>query len=155
MIQLTCPYCRAATRIADASVVYGRPGFGRVLMCSRYPSCDAYVGIHADRTDGKGSLARGPLRRLRRKCHDLFDPLWQGESPLHRQDVYRAAAKFFKVQEFHIGHLREEAAQEFIERFPAFKAWLQRSSSRRSRPKAPGRAAVAGLQSSGATAVTA
>jgi hypothetical protein len=155
MIQLTCPYCRAPTRIADASVVYGRLGYGRVLMCSSYPSCDAYVGIHSDRTDGKGSLARGPLRRMRRKCHDLLDPLWQGESPLHRQDVYRAAARYFKVDLFHIGHLREEAALEFIERFPAFKAWLQRSTSRRSRSKAPDRVAPAGLQSSGATSVTA
>jgi hypothetical protein len=155
VIQLTCPYCSAPTRIADASVVYRRPGYGRVLMCSSYPSCDAYVGIHSDRTDGKGSLARGPLRRMRRKCHDLFDPLWHGESPRHRQDVYRAAARYFKVSDFHIGHLREEAAREFIERFPAFKAWFQRSSSRRSRSTAPGTAATAGLRSSGATSATA
>jgi hypothetical protein len=76
MIQLRCPYCGSATKVADASVVYGKPGFGRVLVCTSYPACDAYVGIHADRTDGKGSLAKGPLRRMRRKCHDLFDPLW-------------------------------------------------------------------------------
>ncbi len=152
MIQLTCPYCSAPTRIADASVVYRKPGFGRVLICTRYPTCDAYVGIHSDRTDGKGSLARGPLRRMRRKCHGLLDPLWQG-AQMPRQDVYRAAARFFRVCEFHVGHLDEAAAQDFIDRFPAFKAWLERSAARRSRPKGPDRyAGKRVLQASGAPA---
>ena len=130
MIQLSCPYCRAPTRIADASLVYGKPGFGRVLVCTAYPGCDAYVGLHADRTDGKGSLAKGPLRRMRRRCHELFDPLWMRETPFRRKDLYFAAAKFFKVTDFHIGHLDESAAQDFIERFPAFRAALDRKAKR-------------------------
>lgn len=133
MIQLNCPYCKSPTRIVDAAVVYGRSGFGRLLICTGYPGCDAYVSIHSDRTDGKGSLARGPLRRLRRKCHELFDPLWERDTPLHRQQLYRAAAKFFHLTEFHIGHLDETAAQKFIEQFPTFRARLMKRIERQAR----------------------
>lgn len=133
MIQLNCPYCNSPTRIVDAAVVYGRSDFGRLLMCSGYPACDAYVGLHSDKTDGKGSLARGPLRRLRRECHELFDTLWERETPLHRQQLYRAASKFFQVREFHIGHLDETTAQKFIEQFPAFRAWLVKRIERQAR----------------------
>lgn len=132
MIQLNCPYCKAPTRIVDAQVVYRRPGFGRLLICSTYPACDAYVGLHSDRTDAKGSLARGPLRRLRRKCHDLFDPLWEHETPLHRWQAYEAAAKYLGLPVFHIGELDECAAKKFIAEFPAFRAWLLRRIQRRS-----------------------
>lgn len=132
-MQLHCPYCGSATQIADASRVYRKPGYGRVLLCSAYPACDAYVGMHEGRCDAKGSLARGPLRRLRRQCHALFDPLWQSVLPLHRRQVYEEASQFFKVRHFHVGHLDEAGCQDFLQRFPEFERWLMRRVDRRAR----------------------
>lgn len=132
MIQLRCPYCKSPTQVSDASVVYRKPGFGRLLICTGYPSCDAYVGMHEGRSDAKGTLAKGPLRRLRRRCHDLLDPLWQVELPLHRRQLYQEASRFFGVREFHVGHLNEAGCEDFLERFESFKAWLHQRVKRRS-----------------------
>lgn len=71
-----CQYCRMPAELVNASVVYGRPGFGRLWYCE---ACQAWVGVH--KTGGHdrpmGTLANAELRGLRNRAHRAFDPLWE------------------------------------------------------------------------------
>ena len=44
---IRCPYCGGTAILRDASFVYGEKSYGgKVYVCSNYPKCDAYVGVH-------------------------------------------------------------------------------------------------------------
>lgn len=44
---IRCPYCGGTAILRDASFVYGEKSYGgKVYVCSNYPRCDAYVGVH-------------------------------------------------------------------------------------------------------------
>lgn len=38
---------------------------------------DAYVGCHGETDRPLGTCAGPELRKMRRRCHDAFDPLWK------------------------------------------------------------------------------
>lgn len=76
-----CPYCQADAVLCDASAVYGPTYAGKFNMwvCANYPDCDSYVGCHKDSADAKplGTMANAELRKLRKRIHAMFDPLWK------------------------------------------------------------------------------
>jgi len=111
---IQCPYCAAAATLKDASVIYKKPGLGKVYVCNNYPGCDSYVGVHEDTDQPKGSLANGKLRDLRKKVHAVIDPFWRDGS-FDRRDVYRVFSQIMNVRAFHVGELREEPAKAFID----------------------------------------
>lgn len=44
---IRCPYYGGTAILRDASFVYGKKSYGgKVYVCSNYPRCDAYVGVH-------------------------------------------------------------------------------------------------------------
>ncbi len=49
----------------DAALVYKKPGYGKLLLCDRYPVCDSYVGTHRQDNSPKGTLANRQLRQWR------------------------------------------------------------------------------------------
>lgn len=67
---IRCPYCGSPAILKDASYVYGNNSFrGKVYVCSRYPDCDSYVGVHQGSLLPKGSLAGPVLRKKRVQAH--------------------------------------------------------------------------------------
>lgn len=63
MKEVICPYCRAKAELRDSEFVYGDRNYGKIYVCSNYPICDAYVGVHKGTQDKpKGTLANAELR---------------------------------------------------------------------------------------------
>lgn len=108
-----CPYCQSPTEFADSARVYGK-SYGRVLICSAYPRCDAFVGCHKDSGMPKGTLANKSLREARKRAHAAFDPLWLGEArAMRRSDAYRwlSEATGLPADSCHIGMMGEAECQ--------------------------------------------
>ena len=60
---IRCPYCGGTAILRDASFVYGEKSYGgKVYVCSNYPKCDAYVGVHPGTRIPKGTLADQELQ---------------------------------------------------------------------------------------------
>ena len=74
---IRCPYCGGTAILRDASFVYGEKSYGgKVYVCSNYPRCDAYVGVHPGTRIPKGTLADQELRKKRMLAHQIFDQIW-------------------------------------------------------------------------------
>ena len=70
--------CGAQATIRHASVVHGKNARDEYLyVCSRYPICDSYVGVHRGSRKPLGTLAGKELRTMRIEAHRTFDRLWQ------------------------------------------------------------------------------
>lgn len=48
-----------------------------LYVCSQYPKCNAYVGVHEGTLKPLGTLANAELRSKRIHAHHLFDRIWQ------------------------------------------------------------------------------
>ena len=83
---MECPYCKATAIWRDSSIIYGR-NYGQVWICSRYPTCDAYVGCHGDTKTPLGRMANAELRAWKKKAHAVFDPLWK-QGDMERGEAY-------------------------------------------------------------------
>lgn len=73
-INITCPYCSSNARFVERRKVFPL-GEGYIYICSNYPTCNAYVGVHMNRVIPLGSMANKELRLLRKQCHKYFDYL--------------------------------------------------------------------------------
>ncbi len=74
-----CPYCGALVEKVDSIKIYKTRSFGDVVICTRYPECDAFVGCHRSgdqKGQPKGTLANSELRSHRKAAHAVFDELW-------------------------------------------------------------------------------
>lgn len=103
--KMKCPYCGRQAVLRDASYVYKEHAIEKLLyVCSGYPECDAYVGVHAGSMRPKGSLANGDLRHKRIETHRLFDALWKN-GIFSRKDAYRWMQDTFSLtsSQAHIG----------------------------------------------------
>lgn len=100
-----CPYC-----LVESVLHY--TVYGRRWECPQR-GCDARVGVHkhSPRAAPLGTLARAPLRELRRQVHEQFDPLWRGAHPrfASRSAAYAWLAKFMGIpeQRCHVGEFDE------------------------------------------------
>ena len=94
-ITVYCNYCHAIADLVDSEVVYGSSK-GNIYLCSEYPVCDAYVGVHKGDNWPLGTLANKELRASRNRLHILFDKLWKNEK-LTRTEAYTLLQKRMKL----------------------------------------------------------
>ena len=114
---IRCPYCGSPAILKDASYVYGHHSSGgRVYVCSRFPACDSYVGVHQGTSLPKGSLANRTLRKKRIQAHKIFDQLWR-RGIFSRQEAYRWIGDKFCLQtrQAHIGNFSDYMCDQLIQ----------------------------------------
>lgn len=107
--EVKCPYCGRMAILHDASYVYKENALDEYLyVCSGYPECDAYVGVHAGSLRPKGSLANGDLRHKRIETHRLFDAIWKN-GIFSRKEAYRWMQDTFSLNssQAHIGQFSD------------------------------------------------
>lgn len=87
--RITCPYCGAPAILRKGSYVHGEHSKEEFLyVCSHYPKCNSYVGVHTGTKIPKGTLANPELRNKRIKTHKVFDLLWK-EKLMTKKEAYR------------------------------------------------------------------
>lgn len=104
-----CPYCGKPAVLRKGSYVYGKHTPVQYLyVCSGYPSCDSYVGVHTGTRYPKGTLANSELRNKRICTHRLFDQIWKN-GIMSKKDAYRWIQDIFCLTEkqAHIGFFSE------------------------------------------------
>lgn len=115
-LKIRCQYCGAPAKKQPDSVVHGGKARGVSLyICSRYPECNSYVGVHANSGVPLGTLANPSLRHKRRRAHEVFDTLWRS-GQMDRNAAYRwmQAVLGLGVAQAHIGRLSEEKCDALI-----------------------------------------
>ena len=113
---MKCPYCGGSVTYRSADGIYRENPRGVMLyVCSRYPSCDAYVRVHEGTTIPVGSLANGELRALRRETHQWFDRLYR-EGIMTKDDAYEWLSELISAPraQAHIGFLGEYRCRQVI-----------------------------------------
>mgnify|MGYP001024368657 FL=1 len=113
---IRCPYCGSTAILKDASYVYGsKSKGGKVYVCSRYPECNSYVGVHPGTNIAKGTLADKQLRFKRIQAHQTFDQIWKNHI-LSKSDAYRWIADKFclTAKEAHIGEFDLYMCEQLI-----------------------------------------
>lgn len=127
-MELKCPYCGAEAMLESSTVVYKRD-FGMIYICSNYPGCDAYVGVHKGTYKPLGRLADKELRYWKMKAHEYFDVLWKAKAitrrkvkPGYKRKHARSAAYKWLAKELgikkkrcHIGNFDVETCQQVAE----------------------------------------
>ena len=114
---IRCPYCGSPAILKDASYVYGHHSSGgKVYVCSHYPACDSYVGVHQGTSLPKGSLANRTLRKKRIQAHQIFDKLWR-KGIFSREEAYRLIGDKFCLQtcQAHIGNFSDYMCDQLIQ----------------------------------------
>ena len=87
--QITCPYCGGVAVLREGTYVYGeRSKVEKLYVCSNYPECDSYVGVHRGTIVPLGTMADGNLRNKRIRTHKLFDQIWKSNL-MTRKEAYR------------------------------------------------------------------
>lgn len=107
--QIKCPYCGRHAVLRKADYVYKEKALSEYLyVCTGYPECNSYVGVHAHSMLPKGSLANGDLRHKRIETHRMFDAIWKN-GILSRKDAYRWMQDIFCLSshQAHIGEFSE------------------------------------------------
>ena len=98
-----CNICGGEVEYIPNKFIYGKPyGSGFCYHCCQ---CGAYVGTHKIRPqEAFGILANEEMRKMKMKCHDLFDKLWN--TPEQRQKCYKWLADKLNipVSECHFGY---------------------------------------------------
>lgn len=87
--QMRCNYCGSPAVIRPASQIFHNSRrSGYICVCSHYPSCNAYVGVHPGTKIPLGTLADPELRRKRVLAHQIFDRIWKS-GVMNRAQAYR------------------------------------------------------------------
>lgn len=102
--RITCPYCGAHAVLQKGSFVYGEKSKEEYLyVCSNYPGCDSYVGVHSGTKIPKGTLANAELRNKRIKTHKIFDQVWKSNL-MTKKEAYRWMTYVLGLS-FEMGHI--------------------------------------------------
>jgi len=109
-------HCGAHAALRPASVVHGGKAKGEYLyVCSRYPACDSYVGIHRASLKPLGTLAGKELRGKRIEAHKVFNLLWESGLMKKWQAYKWMEAKFGLCgRQAHIAKFSEYMCDELI-----------------------------------------
>ena len=113
---MICPYCNVEMKFSKASDFYGTRSYkNNIYHCD---SCDARVGTHGRGNTPLGTPANANLRALRRKCHDLFDPMWKRKG-YSRGGAYKWLQREMELspEEAHIGKFNEEQCKKLMRKF--------------------------------------
>lgn len=126
---IICPYCGTplvimkGERIPYPDRKYKLDGY--YWLC--FP-CQAWVGCHRGTGRPLGTAAKSNLRKLRKRVHLRFDPLWKNKL-MTRTDAYKWLAEILEipVYECHTGYFREELCIKTLQLmdkyFPANKEY--------------------------------
>ena len=108
--------CGAQAALRPASVVHGGNAKAEYLyVCSRYPDCDSYVGVHRNSLKPLGTLAGKELRGKRIKAHKVFNRLWESGMMKKWQAYKWMEAKFgMNSRQAHIAKFSEYMCDELI-----------------------------------------
>lgn len=116
-MNVICPYCGQPAQLTDSAEVYGGVSYGNIWLCR---PCGARVGTH--KHDGQtplGTLADAPLRALRMKVHEAFDPLWKRDPEPRgarlRWYLKLAAALEIDLSDCHIAMFDDEMCRRSLE----------------------------------------
>lgn len=109
-------HCGAYAMKRPASVVHGDKAKAEYLyICSRYPACDSYVGVHKKSCKPMGTLAGKELRAKRMEAHKVFNQLWKSGIMQKWQAYKWMQAKFgLNSQQAHIAKFSEYMCNELI-----------------------------------------
>lgn len=109
-------HCGARATLRPASAVHGdRALIEHLFVCSRYPKCDSYVGVHRNTLKPMGTLANSELRIKRIAAHKAFNTLWESGLMKKWQAYKWMAAKFaLNSKQAHIAMFSEYMCDELI-----------------------------------------
>lgn len=113
-----CPYCGRQSVLRSAEFVYGDNtiSVGSLLyVCSGYPVCKAYVGVHEGTKRPKGTLADSELRNKRIRAHHAIDRIVK-EGCMSKDGVYSWLSSRFNIpyEETHIGYFSDYLCEQVI-----------------------------------------
>jgi hypothetical protein len=102
-----CNICGGVVEYISNAKIYGKKyGSGYCYHCTK---CGAYVGTHKTRPkEAFGILANKEMRKMKMKCHHIFDALWK--TPKERKRLYKRLADRMniRVKDCHFGYFDME-----------------------------------------------
>jgi hypothetical protein len=109
-------HCGTRAMLRPASVIHGNKAKEKYLyICSRYPACDSYVGVHKKTLKPLGTLADKELRAKRIQAHQIFNRLWESGLMKKWQAYKWMAGKFgLNNQQAHIAKFSNYMCNELI-----------------------------------------
>lgn len=114
--KIHCPYCGGTAILKKATEVYQEKALEEfVYVCSNYPACNSYVGVHAGSLRPKGTLANGDLRHKRIVAHRYFDCIWKNKI-MNKRDAYHWIQDSFGLNssQAHIGQFSDYMCEQLI-----------------------------------------
>lgn len=116
--KIKCPYCGRNAVLRESAYVYGKSNLvpdGRLYVCSGYPECNAYVGVHIGNGKPKGTLADSELRHKRILAHRALDQVWQqGIMTKSSTYIWLQNRLNLRKKDMHIGCFSEYFCKEVI-----------------------------------------
>ena len=105
--KLYCPYCGGLAVLRPAEYVYGERNLNPdnyLYVCSGYPSCDSYIGVHKKSMRPMGTLANGDLRHKRIEAHRALNKVVQaGIMTKHGAYIWLQNRLCLREKDMHIG----------------------------------------------------
>ena len=116
--KLYCPYCGGLAVLRPAEYVYGERNLNPdnyLYVCSGYPSCDSYIGVHKKSMRPMGTLANGDLRHKRIEAHRALNKVVQaGIMTKHGAYIWLQNRLCLREKDMHIGMFSEYRCEETI-----------------------------------------
>jgi hypothetical protein len=83
--------------------IYGKPyGSGFCYWCT---NCGAYVDTHIPKPrNALGILSNDEMRKMKIKCHDIFDSLWNNSSERKKMHHWLSQELGISTNECHFGY---------------------------------------------------
>ena len=115
-----CPYCQGSTHLISGKALFGKEDDRMLWACV---PCGAWVSCRKGTDKPLGRLGNEKLRKLRVKCHNIFDPIWKGwvemgeDEYTARTKAYRWIAKLMGIDHrmMHFSWLNEDECLKAIE----------------------------------------
>lgn len=113
-----CPYCGKRSVLRPAEYVYGEDTIDAeslLYVCSGYPACNAYVGVHEGTKKPKGTLADSELRNKRIRAHRALNRIVQAGC-MSKDGVYfwLSGRLNLPYEETHIGYFSDYLCEQTI-----------------------------------------
>jgi hypothetical protein len=112
--------CGGKTILTSNSIIYGKQyGSGKCYYCTK---CGAFVGTHVPRpTIALGILSDGNMRKMRKKCHHLFDSFWHTSKERNQCYQRLAMALDIDITFCHFGYFDQEQLEKAYQVMLAWK----------------------------------
>ncbi len=123
---IKCPYCQSEATLRDTAIIYGR-SYGNAWICTNFPECDSYVGVHKETDKPLGTLANKELRTWRKRIKLVFNSIWKGGMinsiyPKYLKDISNRSKAYvwlsiemkLSSEETHIGMFNVEQCEQAL-----------------------------------------